>query len=79
MSRRQSNVMQPMAGGLGFDYDSEEEEETPQQAPAPAAAGADSANHRPLVGGFAAAAYEAARAHHLARQQAAKQKAVAKK
>jgi len=30
-------------------------------------------NHRPLVGGFAAAAYEAARAHHY-KAQAAKQK-----
>lgn len=30
-------------------------------------------NHRPLVGGFAAAAYEAARAHHY-RTQAAKEK-----
>merc|ERR1719352_1109780 len=27
-------------------------------------------NHRPLVGGFSAAAYEAARAHHYAAQQA---------
>ncbi len=74
MSRRQSSVMQPMAGGLGFDYDSEEDDETPQPEPAPAASG----NHRPMVGGFAAAAYEAARAHHLA-QQAAKQKAATKK
>lgn len=76
-AKRQSAILQPMAGGLGAalgglddsDYESEEEE-TPQQAPAPAPA---NANHRPLVGGFAAAAYEAARADHLARQ--AKKKA----
>jgi hypothetical protein len=69
-----------MAGGLGAalgglddsDYESDEEE-TPQQAPPQPA----NANHRPLVGGFAAAAYEAARADHLARQ--AKKKAQAPK
>ncbi|KAL7563414.1 hypothetical protein ACA910_016511 [Epithemia clementina (nom. ined.)] len=77
---------QPMAGGIGLvdfdDSDYESEEEAPQQAPAPKppvnnGAGAGGPNHRPLVGGFAAAAYEAARAQHYAEQQ--KKKAMAAK
>ena len=68
-AKRASVVLQPMAGGIGFDYDSSEheQEQTPKQPMAhnPGAA-PGGPNHRPMVGGFAAAAYEAARAHHYA-------------
>ena len=43
-----------------------------QQPTSSGSAPANNPNHRPLVGGFAAAAYEAARAHHLAQQEAKK-------
>ena len=62
------------------DYESDEEEQAPAPKPVkvppsqnPAAPGG-----RPMVGGFAAAAYEAAKAHHYAQQQA-KAKAEAKR
>lgn len=75
-------VPMAMAGLAEFDTDSDEEEQqqqpTPQKAPpkpaAPPGAAPGGANHRPLVGGFAAAAYEAARADHYARMQAQKAK-----
>ena len=78
---------QPMAGGIGLvdfddsDYDSEDD--SPQQPPPqpqavkPPGVGSGGPNHRPLVGGFAAAAYEAARAQHYAEQQ--KKKAMSAK
>ena len=62
-----------MAGLEDFDSDEEPQKAPPPPKPAqPAAGGA--ANHRPLVGGFAAAAYEAAKADHYARVQAQKAK-----
>jgi hypothetical protein len=68
--KRTSVTLQPMGGGSGplidFDDDYESDEDV-KGAPAPAAA--DPQGHRPLVGGFAAAAYEAARAHHEATKQ----------
>lgn len=78
MAKRQSIVLQPMAlGGLvdfdDSDYESDEDQSPPPPlAPTPQKAGTGSGgmNHRPLVGGFSAAAYEAARAHHYAAQQA---------
>lgn len=52
-----------------FDDDSDEEDVRPTppvrgSSGVPPGAGAGGPNHRPYVGGFAAAAYEAARAHH---------------
>jgi len=74
-AKRQSVVLQPMAGGIGLvdfsddEYDSEEEEMPPQKSqPVPGGSGGGAGpggpNHRPMVGGFAAAAYEAARSYH---------------
>jgi hypothetical protein len=72
---RGSVVMQPMAGGIGLidfdsDYDSDED-----HSPAPVAAKPQPpAADRPMVGGFAAAAYEAAKAfHHQQKQKEQKQ------
>lgn len=73
--KRQSVVLQPMAGGIGLadyddsDYDSEEEAQAPAPAPKQKAPATGGPNHRPMVGGFAAAAYEAARAHHYAQKK----------
>jgi hypothetical protein len=73
-----------LQGLQDFDSDYESDEDVPQQQPPPPSkpvapskppgAGAGGPNHRPMVGGFAAAAYEAARADHYARQQALKAK-----
>ena len=67
-AKRQSVVLQPMAGGLGLDFDSDfsdsEDERSPQQPAAPPAASSGTTD-RPMVGGFAAAAYEAAKAYHF--------------
>lgn len=67
--KRQSVVLQPMAGGMGLvDFDSDyesDEDDAPKAAPA-------DPNHRPMVGGFAAAAYEAARAYHMAHKDKGK-------
>lgn len=76
--KRGSVALKPMAGLGGlvdfddsdFDDSDEEMELALPGAPLPGAPMPGSAemvggpNHRPLVGGFAAAAYEAARAHH---------------
>ncbi len=72
--RRSSSVLQPGAlGGIGFgidfddsDYDDSDDEDEPPAAVPSGQAGAPTGgpNHRPYVGGFAAAAYEAARMHH---------------
>jgi hypothetical protein len=71
---RGSVVMQPMAGGIGLvDFDSDyesDEEQAPQQTAVPGVSGASKPDDRPMVGGFAAAAYEAAKAFHA--QQKAK-------
>jgi len=68
--KRASVVLQPMAGGIGFDYESSDEEDnSPAPVVQPNGTGTGGPNHRPMVGGFAAAAYEAARAHHYAAQQ----------
>jgi hypothetical protein len=72
----------PGIGLVDFDDDDyESEEEVAPKAPAPKVAPANNPGApggRPLVGGFAAAAYEAAKAHHFAQQQA-KAKAAANK
>lgn len=77
--KRGSVALKPM-GGLGglvdfddsdFD-DSDEEEMDLPGAPMPGNA-VGGPNHRPLVGGFAAAAYEAARAHHYSQMNKGKQ------
>uniref|UniRef100_A0A7S1CXH6 Uncharacterized protein n=1 Tax=Cyclophora tenuis TaxID=216820 RepID=A0A7S1CXH6_CYCTE len=75
--KRQSIVMQPMTGLGAFldpddsDFDDSDEEENGPLPGAPMPGASDAVggpNHRPLVGGFAAAAYEAARAHYYANQ-----------
>lgn len=90
-AKRSSVVLQPMGpgGALGFgidfddsDYEDSDDEGVPHGGPyagqpmsAPSGTGTGGPNHRPLVGGFAAAAYEAAKAHHyqnVAKQQTAK-------
>jgi hypothetical protein len=53
------NPMATAVGLIDFDSDYESEDEPVQAPPAPALAA--NANHRPMVGGFAAAAYEAHR------------------
>eukprot|EP00591_Stephanopyxis_turris_P001106 CAMPEP_0195522448 /NCGR_PEP_ID=MMETSP0794_2-20130614/20637_1 /TAXON_ID=515487 /ORGANISM="Stephanopyxis turris, Strain CCMP 815" /LENGTH=243 /DNA_ID=CAMNT_0040652211 /DNA_START=187 /DNA_END=918 /DNA_ORIENTATION=+ len=74
--RRGSAVLQPMAlGALGaFDSDFEDSDEEcdPSRVPPSSVPGMSGgpAPHRPLVGGFAAAAYEAARDHHYKTQSA---------
>jgi hypothetical protein len=78
----------PAAGGAGpidlgadfeDDYDSEEEQaQAPPQPKLPAANNPGAPGGRPMVGGFAAAAYEAAKAHHYAQQQAKAKAAAAK-
>jgi hypothetical protein len=66
--------MQPMAGGIGLiDFDSDyesDEEQAPQKTAVPGVSTAAKPDARPMVGGFAAAAYEAAKAFHA--QQKAK-------
>ena len=73
--KRQSVVLQPMAGLGAFldpddsDFDDSDEEDSGPLPGAPMPGASDAVggpNHRPLVGGFAAAAYEAARAHYYA-------------
>jgi len=77
-SKRSSAVLQPMAGGMGLvDFDSDyesDEDQPPQKVAPPAQPVTGSAVARPMVGGFAAAAYEAAKADHYARLQAQKAK-----
>jgi len=75
-TRRASNVMMPgaLGGGLGFgidfddsDYEDSDDDDGPPPGANPSGKGGATAggpNHRPYVGGFAAAAYEAAKAHH---------------
>jgi hypothetical protein len=62
----------PMAGGIGLiDFDSDyesDEEQAPQQTAVPGVSGASKPDDRPMVGGFAAAAYEAAKAFHAAQK-----------
>ena len=72
----------PAAPGIGlidFDEDdlSDDDEPPKEQAPKPASPvkvppsnNPGALGGRPMVGGFAAAAYEAAKAHHFAQQQA---------
>ena len=69
----------PGAGGgainLGADfvddYESDEEQApAPQPVKVPPSQNPGAPGGRPMVGGFAAAAYEAAKAHHYAQQQA---------
>mmetsp|Transcript_21040 Transcript_21040/g.31758 ORF Transcript_21040/g.31758 Transcript_21040/m.31758 type:complete len:199 (-) Transcript_21040:266-862(-) len=71
--KRGSVALKPMSGLGGLvdfddsDFDDSDEEDGQHLpgAPMPGSANAvGGPNHRPLVGGFAAAAYEAARAHH---------------
>lgn len=72
---RQSGVMQPMADVSGLvDFDSDYESDEGQgpapttQQPVPGVSGGQPPSDRALVGGFAAAAYEAAKAHHYAQK-----------
>ena len=87
--KRGSVVLKPMAGTGGLvdfndsDFDDSEDEDAVELPgkPMPGAgaslgASVGGPNHRPLVGGFAAAAYEAARAHHYANIDKGKEKAV---
>lgn len=87
--KRGSVVLKPMAGIGGLvdfndsDFDDSDDEGTVELPgkPMPGAGPSHGAsvggpNHRPLVGGFAAAAYEAARAHHYANIDKGKEKAV---
>ena len=74
---RRNSVMMTPAGMLGLDEvdfdDSDDDDPSPPNGASPVG-GAGNNTHRPLVGGFAAAAYEAARADHLKKQQAASKK-----
>lgn len=76
-NRRNSAMMTP-AGMLGLDEvdfdDSDDDDGVSPPNGASPVGGAGNQNHRPLVGGFAAAAYEAARADHVKKQQAAGKK-----
>lgn len=92
MARRGSSMFAPPGAGgpsapgiglLGADFedDYESDEEQAPKAPAPKLPPSNNPGApggRPMVGGFAAAAYEAAKAHHFAQQQA-KAKAAAQK
>ena len=71
--KRGSVALKPMSGLGGLvDFDDSDFDDSDEEldfrlpgAPMPGSAEAvGGPNHRPLVGGFAAAAYEAARAHH---------------
>lgn len=69
-ARRNSVVMQPVAlGGLAGLDDSDYGSSDDDDAVSPGNSAPEVPNHRPMVGGFAAAAYEAARAHHYAQKQ----------
>jgi hypothetical protein len=70
--RRESVVMKPVAGFgglLGADFDDidydDSDDDVPPKPKEIFAATSINPNHRPMVGGFAAAAYEAARADHF--------------
>ena len=70
----------PAAPGIGlidFEDDYDSEEDAPKAAAPMPSNNPGSAGGRPMVGGFAAAAYEAAKAHHFAQQQAKAAKAAA--
>jgi hypothetical protein len=67
----QKGGMQPMAGGIGlvdFDSDYESDEDHSPQQSVPGVSAAAKPDDRPMVGGFAAAAYEAAKAFHAQKQ-----------
>lgn len=71
--RRNSVLMSP-AGMIGLDdidFDDYDDDDSGNQKMSPSS-GTGNPNHRPMVGGFAAAAYEAARADHYKKQQAKK-------
>jgi hypothetical protein len=87
--KRGSVVMMPMTGIGGLvdfddsdfdDSDDDDDEDDDERLPGRPMPGASNSaavggpNHRPLVGGFAAAAYEAARAHHYANINKGKEK-----
>jgi hypothetical protein len=65
--------MQPMAGGIGLiDFDDSDYESDEDQGPKPSVPGVSTASKpddRPMVGGFAAAAYEAAKAFHAQQKE----------
>jgi len=69
--KRGSVALKPMSGLGGLvDFDDSDFDDSDDDEPygnsghTPGANAVGGPNHRPLVGGFAAAAYEAARAHH---------------
>lgn len=69
--RRDSVVMKPVGFGglLGTDFDDVDYDDSDDDVgqPNPPTTNGDP-NHRPMVGGFAAASYEAAREYHLKNQ-----------
>lgn len=70
--RRASVYMTPVGMGAMLDVDfdeSDEDDNSGHPKPAAPSGGTGNPNHRPMVGGFAAAAYEAARADHYKKQQ----------
>jgi len=80
--KRQSVMLQP--GSLPYDFGDLSDDEGPAPAPASAPVARSRQpqpqrpiqdNHRPLVGGFAAAAYEAARNDFMRKKAAEEQKA----
>jgi hypothetical protein len=89
-AKRASVVMKPMVGAGGLvdlddpdfddsddDDDDDDDDERLPGKPMPGVsngAAVGGPHHRPLVGGFAAAAYEAARAHHYATINKGKEK-----
>jgi hypothetical protein len=86
--KRGSVALKPMAGLGGLvdfddsDFDDSDDEDMHDLPGAPMPGSKDSVggpNHRPLVGGFAAAAYEAARAHHYAKVEKDKPKVIVKR
>lgn len=86
--KRGSVALKPMSGLGGLvdfddsDFDDSEEEDMHDLPGAPMPGSKDSVggpNHRPLVGGFAAAAYEAARAHHYSQKDKGKPEVLPKR
>jgi len=69
---RRNSCLVSSGGMLGLsdvDFDDSDEDGSSGPPKAPPATGTGSPSHRPMVGGFAAAAYEAARADHFKKQQ----------
>lgn len=77
---RRNSVMMTAGGMVGLqevDFDDSDDDDGPRPPIGAPTVGHSNPNHRPMVGGFAAAAYEAARADHYKKQQASKNKSSA--